>query len=296
MQASPQPSGRRAAHARGAYGLRVEGLDDADDLLLPVDGDRPTLTVRWIEETRELEEGAGEDAESSTVSFGEDVALVRHGALGTIEVRRTPAVATFRIRGARDPQTLVHPYLGGAASIVSRWLGREAFHGGAFVHRAKAWIVLGSRTAGKSSLLAWLHAHGVAIVADDVVVVGEGVAHAAPRSLDLRRESAERLSLGEPLGRVGARDRWRVRLGAVPLETTVGGFVFLSWDDDVRIREVRGAPRLAQLMSALTIPDRPADPGALLGLATLPCLAFGRRRDWDTLGDAGISLLGALDL
>lgn len=284
--------GRAAA---GAYGLRVAGLDGGEDLLLRADPGWPLLTVRWVEEA--ASDATIVEPRESTVTFcGGDFARVDHGPVGTIDVQREPAVATFRIRAARDPRALVHPYLGGAASIVSRWLGREVFHGGAFIHGGGAWVVAGDRTAGKSSLLAWLHRRGIGIAADDLVVVENGAAYAAPRSLDLRRESADALELGEPLGRVGARERWRVRLPEVPLSVPLAGFVFLQWADELEVAPVSGRARLRRLLEALTLPDLPTSPASALELAALPCLELRRRRDWRALDAAGDALLDALPL
>jgi hypothetical protein len=281
------------AGAHGAYGLRVAGLEGAEDLLQHVPDDWPLLTVRWIEEGSAAigEEGPPEE---STVTFSDGRAVVDHGRAGTIDIERDPAVATFRIRRVRDPRALVHPYLGGAASIIGRWLGRETFHAGAFVCGSEAWAVLGARTAGKSSFLGWLHARGTPILADDIVVVAGGRAFAAPRSLDLREESARRLTLGDALGRVGARDRWRVKLEPVPLEVPLAGFVFLAWGDDVEVVPLEGRTRLTRLAAELTIPDRPADPSALLELAALPAVELRRPRDWDAFDSAGEVLLSAL--
>jgi hypothetical protein len=290
MRAHVPDEGRAQPH--GAYGLRVEGLEGAEDLLLSVAEDWPLLTIRWIQEAAA---GDGDDAEATaTVSFSDGVAVARHGSSGTIEVEREPAVATFRIPRVRDPRALVHPYLGAAASIMARWLGREAFHAGAFMHAGAAWAVLGARTVGKSSLLGWLHARATRILADDVVVVDRGVAYAAPRSLDLREESAERLQLGEPLGRVGARDRWRVKLESVPSELPVAGFVFLSWSERLEVTTVLGRERLTRLATGLTIPGQPANASELIKLATLPCLELRRPRDWNALDAAGEALLAGL--
>ncbi len=281
------------AGAHGAYGLQVAGLEGAEELLLRVPDTWPLLTVRWIEEGSAPTDDEGPPDES-TVTFADGRAVVDHGRAGTIEIEREPAVATFRISKVRDPRALVHPYLGGAASIVGRWLGRETFHAGAFVCGSEAWAVLGARTAGKSSFLGWLHARGMPILADDIVVVAGGRAFAAPRSLDLREESAQRLALGEALGRVGARDRWRVTLEPVPLEVPLAGFVFLAWGEEVDVVPLEGHARLTRLAAELTIPDRPADPSALLELAALPALELRRPRDWDAFDAAGEALLAAL--
>ena len=284
----------RTHAAHGAYGLRVEGLEGAEELLLPVSPDWPLLTIRWLGEPLEpAEEPETATETEATISFGPRRAVITRGSSGRIDIERDPTVATFRIPRVRDPHALVHPYLGAAASVASLWLGREVFHAGAFLGPSGAWLVLGSRTAGKSSLLASLHAQGCEVLADDVVVVEQGQAFAAPRALDLRQESAEQLQLGEPLGRVGDRDRWRVRLGRVPLAAPLVGAVFLSWFDTLEVVEVSGSARLPRLVESLTLPGRPADALALLELASLPCLELRRPRAWGALDAASDAILAA---
>ena len=65
---------------------------------------------------------------------------------------------------------LVHPYLGAAACITNRWAGREVYHAGAFTSGGLAWVVVGAREAGKSSLLAELASRRIPVLADDLVV------------------------------------------------------------------------------------------------------------------------------
>lgn len=227
----------------------------------------------------------------ATIAIGPRRAVVTRGHSGRIDLQRDPMEATFRIPRVRDPHALVHPYLGAAASVVSLWLGREVFHGGAFSGRSGAWMVLGSRTAGKSSLLASLHSRGCEVLADDVVVVEHGKVFAAPRALDLRQDSAERLQLGEPLGRIGDRDRWRVRLAPVPGVVPLAGVVFLTWSERVETTEVSGHSRLARLLESLTLPGRPVDASTLLELSSLPCLELRRPRAWDALSPATDAIL-----
>jgi hypothetical protein len=278
----------------GAYGLRIEGAAPARAMLQPVDAGLPLLRVRWARDPSPPPEAEHSPDGMSTAEFTRRGAVIDLGAAGAIDVRRASRTATFRMRAPRDPHALVHPYLGGAVAIVSRWLGREAIHGGAFVHGSAAWVVLGSRTAGKSSLLGWLHREGHAILADDVVVVERGCAFAAPRSLDLREDSAARLGVGESLGRVGARERWRVRLGPAPGLLPLAGFVSLAWGERVEVGRVTGAQRLEQLSAGLAMPQLPADAAAVLDLAALPALELRRPKDWGALDAAGHALLAAV--
>ena len=140
---------------------------------------------------------------------------------------------------------------------MSRWLGREGFHGGGIVVDGGVWAVLGDKTAGKSTTLAWLARAGVGVVSDDVLIVDGETVLAGPRSIDLREEAAERLGTGELIGRVGARDRWRVTLAPIAAELPLRGWITLEWGEAVAVEPIRGAERLRALLPA---PRRP--PGA----------------------------------
>ena len=94
-----------------------------------------------------------------------------------------------------------------------------------------AWGLVADRGVGKSSTLARLALDGIPIVADDLLVIDEIVALAGPRAIDLRDEPARRLGVGEPLGIVGTRSRWRFRVHAVPPSVPVRGWVFLEWGE-----------------------------------------------------------------
>src|SRR4029453_9610267 len=113
-----------------------------------------------------------------------------------VEIERVPGRATFTTRRPLGDDELVHPYLGLAAAVYSRWLGRESFHAGAFQARGCPWIVAGEKAAGKSTLLASLALRGRHVLADDVVVLDGVEALAGPRSIDLRADSAAALGAG----------------------------------------------------------------------------------------------------
>ena len=90
------------------------------------------------------------------------------GALGRTSIA-PPLRADLRAaRGRRHDGALVHPYLAPVALVMARWLGREGFHGGGIVAGGGVWAVLGDKTAGKSTTLAWLARAGVGVVSDDV--------------------------------------------------------------------------------------------------------------------------------
>ncbi|HZR95097.1 MAG TPA: hypothetical protein VFA56_05345 [Gaiellaceae bacterium] len=290
---APADAPPRHAGRRGAYGFRLTGAVADDTLLVDADEAWPALELVSRRDA-ELPEPAGEAAQA-TVTFGNAGARLQLGPSVVIDLVREPASATFRTRDALDGRALLHPYLGAAASVAAAWHGRESLHAGAFVHRGRAWGVLGERTAGKSSLLAVLHELGRPIVADDILVLDGLAALAAPRSVDLRREAAEALGIGVPLGRVGTRERWRVELRDVSPAVELAGWVWLGWGDAIEVATVGARERLRRIASQLTIPNVPARADALLELAALPGFELRRPRDWGVGVAAANALLDTLD-
>lgn len=267
----------------GAYGLRVVGLDRARRLLLPAEAEWPRLDIRFGEPPEET----SPQAPTATVRFVEGGARLCLSSSGYVEIARSPASATFRFVEAPSADAVVHPYLGGIASLVGRWLGRETIHAGAFVFEGGAWAVVGARQAGKSSLLAALAARGWDVLCDDMLVIDGGDVLAGPRSIDLRPDAAAKLGNGEPIGLVGARERWRLVLGS--LETArvpLRGWLFLGWGDRVEVERVPPATILARLAEQTAIPGAPSDPLGLLGLAGLRGVELRRPPDWAAVGDA----------
>jgi hypothetical protein len=250
------------------------GLTGLDHLF--VDADRAWPTMR-VQVERGPIEGITEQVDESegTMVFRDAVAFVR----------RTPPAATFRFAQDPVPDALVHPYLAPVAGLLAHWRGQEALHAGAFIHEGGAWGVVADRGGGKSSTLARLALDGSAIVADDLLVVDGPGALAGPRAIDLRGEPARELDVGEPLGVLGTRDRWRLRLGAVPCVTPLRGWVFLEWGKSVSAEEVPPAERLERLGAQRMIRRRPNDPSALLRLAALPAVVIRRPMAWSTLGE-----------
>jgi hypothetical protein len=153
---------------------------------------------------------------------------------------------------------------------------------------------MGDKTAGKSTLLAWLARAGAGVLSDDVLIIDGDRAFAGPRSIDLRGEAAEVLGAGEALGHIGARDRWRVPLDPVPAELPLRGWVSLEWGDRVAVEPVRGSERLMALMPHRGVRLEPAIPAALVRLSGLPHLRLTRPRDWGSMGEVADRLLAAL--
>ena len=223
------------------------------------------------------------DAEFSLLGGGVWT-LTREGFQGTLITPRR-----------LQPDELQHPGLAGAAVVLSYWLGREAFHAGAFVAHGGAWGVMGPKEAGKTTLLAHLHLLGVPVVSDDQLIVDSTTlfAMAAPRGLDLRHDSAERLAPEARVVRDGQRRR--ILLDPVAPETPLRGWIRLEKGDDVSITKVTPHKRLHVLSASRTLRRViPTDPGALIRLADVPFYEFKRPHRWGNASAVAEILLDAL--
>jgi hypothetical protein len=266
----------------GAYGLSLRGVDSARALLVPAERSWPSV---------ELVSRVGE---SSTDPY--DRVSTQHAELALLEggrvfIEREEGRAVFTGTNPPRPEELVHPFLAPVAAIYAYWLERESFHAGAFVAGDGVWALIGERESGKSSTLAWLALHGHEVVCDDMLVLADGNALVAPRSIDLRPEAARALGAGEPLGRVGARERWRMTTGDVRGELAPRGWIFLAWGDRVEIVRLPAAERLRRLSANRGTRLPVADPLYLLELAALPAWELRRPRGWHSLASAAERLL-----
>jgi hypothetical protein len=147
---------------------------------------------------------------------------------------------------------------------------------------------------GKSSTLAWLALQGHPVLCDDVLVVAGGSACAGPRAVDLRADAADALGCGEPVGRLGGRERWRLRLPPVEAAVPLRGWIFLGWGDDVSIEPLPASERLVQLAGQRSMRRPPVDPAALLALAQLPAFALRRPRGMTSIAAAADALLATV--
>jgi hypothetical protein len=266
---------------RGAYGLRITGID-ADAMLVPAGLDWPHLRIVV----------SVEDSPLTEELLTEDRADLRLRTGGRVAVDRATGVARFIVLRPLTDHELVHPFLAPAAAVMAHWLDRPCFHAGAFVSDGGVWAVVGDRESGKSSMLAWLALHSHAVVADDILVLdnGGGV-YAGPRSIDLREETADRLGVGEPLGRIGARSRWRMSLPPIQEQLPFRGWFFLEWNDVLEMTRLRGSDCLTRLLQQLTVRMRPPRPEAMLELSALPAWELRRPRDWPLFDEAAHLLL-----
>lgn len=271
---------------RGAYGFRLRGLDRARELLVDAPADWPQLELGWRVDGGPLPERelVSEQRAELLLTSGGSVSLERDGLRAYYVLPRTPPDAA-----------LVHPHLAPVAAVASRWLGRESFHGGAVVIGDGAWVVLGDKQAGKSSTLAWLALAGQHVLSDDLVVLDGLAVLAGPRSIDLRASAAARLGVGEPLGRIGLRDRWRLKLAPVPAQVALRGWILLAWGGEApSLTALRGAERLEQIVPHRAVRLLPADPAALVALSALPCYRLRRPRAWSSLAETAELLVASL--
>jgi hypothetical protein len=261
--------------AHEVYGLHLTGVSGAGLLPAPAaDTARPRVAIRHASE----DPGPG--------CMGTQRAVLDLPGRRQVLLRRREGTATFT-----GPQLshdeLVHPYLGAAASVFSRWGGREVFHAGAFVFRDLAWAVVGGREAGKSSLLAALAGRGWPVLADDLVVTDGHQAFCGPRTIDLRRLAP---GASAPVTPVRDASRWRLALpplrGAVP----IGGWIYLCWRPELKMHPVPASRSLARLAVRRIWPALPSDLQVLLGLAARPAWDLGRPADWARM-DQGVDLM-----
>jgi len=273
---APEPATARRPGEFGAYGLRLANVERARRFLAPARPSWPRLEIR----RRVGDGGGGPDW------LTESKARLTLQTGGEIHVDRERGRAMYIVPRRLGAAELVHPLLAPVAAVMAYWLGRECFHAGAFVAGGRAWGIIGERGSGKSTTVAELALADVPIVGDDLLVVGEGTVFGGPRAVDLREDAAERLGVGESLGVVGARERWRLSLPATEPELPLGGWIFLAWGERVEMAPVPGSERLVRLHAGrgVNLPPRNAD--VLLELASLPAWELRRPKSWGSAGDA----------
>ena len=271
---------------KGAYGFIVDGVPGAHPWLIdaPAHWSRLEVIVTLASEPRLPEE-----------SIDSSRAVVRVPPDGWVLIDRTRSRATFSLPALPPASALVHPHLAAVAVADAHWRDRESFHAGGFVAGGMVWGVLGEKGAGKSSFLASLAQAGVPIVSDDVLVIDGGAALAGPRSIDLRAGAAQRLGVGEALGTIGLRERWRLALGPVEAELPFAGWIELHWAQRVGVTAKRGSERLRTLVAHRGLRATPARPQRLIELAALPVLELSRPQRWESHEDAIDALLHAVD-
>jgi hypothetical protein len=186
----------------------------------------------------------------------------------------------LRLRADISHSELVHPLLQRVSSHLALARGHHAMHAGAVIGSAGAWVVVGPKYAGKSTLLASLAKAGTPVLTDDVLVFGAGMALAGPRCIDLRPDM-RRFGLGAS---VRPRDpRNRIELAPIAADHPLAGVIHLEWSSaDTAIEPLHHRDALNRLLEVRGENGWPRDPRALLDLAALP--TFSLRRPRSTIG------------
>jgi hypothetical protein len=286
-----RPMQNKRGTAPGAHALRILGLGEGTRRLATVAAESPSLEIVRLGPDRDAQPTPG-----GHVRLLPGRAEIGLTGRGSIVVSEESGRATFHTVAWPPDEEILHPYLSTVAAVRARWSGHDAFHAGAFLVDGAVWGILGRRGSGKSTLLASLAERAVSVVSDDLLVVdAENVAYAGPRFVDLRRNAAEQLGLGEPLGRVGARLRWRLQLPAVESTAPMRGWIVLRWNGPApELEPVNPATRVELLAQGLAIGAPPADPGSLLRHVSMPMWCLARPRDWRSADDSVTVLLERL--
>jgi hypothetical protein len=297
-------SGTSSGTRPGLYGFAVEAdgsPDGIDEWLTPAPADWPQLRLRrtvtrgsaYLPRRPEALAGdssCGQEAVAAEVQMDGQHARIELPDGSAIMCRDTHE-AWFRTETALGIDEIVHPMLGYAALAFANWMGREAFHAGAFLSGAGAWALLGVRGSGKSSTLAWLARNGHAIVADDLLFLDGRTAFVGPRTIDLAAATVSHLGLGDELEEV--RQGFRLRLPLDPLtpEHRLAGWVSLAWGDEVGIAPISPAERIPLLVEHGHQPRGEANWSNMLALASLPTFELRRPHGLHSLATAGELLL-----
>jgi hypothetical protein len=255
-----------AEHA--AFGFRIEGMASTA-LTGATQPDWPRLRVR---------RRVG-PVQHQPAHLSEGHAHVELIDDGWLSLDRGAATATYLSDRDIDPDRLVHPLLSPAAGLMARWLGREAFHCGAFLAAGGAWGLTGANEAGKSTILATMARSGTPVLTDDLLVVDRaGTAYAGPRCIDLRELDVVGGDVAAHVRTVRSGTRQRLALAPVQAAAPLRGWFFLDWGDAVEAQPCSARERFRRLGEQRRWPMLPADPRALLDLASLPAWTLRRPR------------------
>jgi hypothetical protein len=260
---------------RGTYGFRLVLPPGEIRLpsLSPVPADAQDVALEW-RHAEVLVERNRLDA---------DCVLAGKKGGDSLEVRRDPAAITLGFAEPATPEALVHPLLTGPMSILARWRGDLTLHAGAFFAADRAWAVMGEREAGKSTALAQLAERGCPLLADDLLVLDEGVVRAGPACIDLRPDVAERMPAARLLGEIGDRPRYRLSAPGGPARARLAGFFLMSWGEEATVSAepvpVSEALRIVYEQEYIGLLG-PADPARVLDLLGVPMWRIRRPADW----------------
>lgn len=276
--------GSPSEHALGCYGLGLEGIPAASKHLSTLSSAATSIRV--------IREGPVTQPRALSVREGSATLPLSDGH-SWADLDRESATARLRLHKAYTDEELLHPLLSGTCALFNWWHGRDAFHAGAFGLNGRAWVVIGDKGKGKSTLLGDLAGKGLAVLSDDLVVEQDGGVLPGPSFVDLRPDAARELGVGRDMGLLGARPRYRVDVPATtPLP--LAGWISLEWSDECRLVSIGLAERLQRLFANRAVLLRPASPEAFTRYVGLPFYELSRPRAWSSLSDAADLLISTL--
>ncbi|WP_432561332.1 phosphoenolpyruvate carboxykinase (ATP) [Kineococcus sp. SYSU DK003] len=270
-----------------AYGLALPDLTGARRLLRTAGGHETTWRIERIVAPADDEVPTAADRARAVLPM----------TRGRVDIDRARATTTFRAVSPPADDEVVHPYLAATAATVAWWRGQVALHAGAVLVDGRVWAVLGERGAGKSTAMYSLVRAGLPLVTDDVLVLDGSRVLPGPRCIDLRRPTAEHYGVGQDIGVVGRRQRFRVEVDDqldAGAELELAGLVHLAWGEQTGVDDVPLPARWPALVEALALKLPPADQNAVLALLTLPTYRFRRPRRFEEVDRAAHVLAATL--
>ncbi len=269
----------------GAYGFHIDGLSSTAGFLNAVPDSWPTISVAQLPE---LDPPADPSIEP-------DRAVHDLMGGGQLVLDRLTRHATIHRASPLSEDALIHPFLAPIAATMAMWEGWLPFHAGGFVRGPASWMVVGEREAGKSSTMSALAARNLPVIADDLTVVAVDRVFAGPRTLDLRRDVADRIDGARWITDAGQRERWRINLGDVDPELPpLGGVFQLAWGDAVKVERLDAAGAMATLLESLTV-SRTINMPSLMSVGLLPFFRLTRPRTWQATDEAIDAILETAD-
>jgi hypothetical protein len=266
------------------YGVRVTGLDECS-CLEPVPDSWPEWTV-----TTEVIAGQGEQCI--------EIAEHTRGRLcfsdgSAAETTRTASGGAIHVRLSRDVDRclIAHPYLATIGMFDALWRNRLPIHAGTVGIDGRAWLILGTKGGGKSTTLLLLEQAGYPVLSDDLSIIDPDLnVHRGPAFIDLRQETAHAMGIGEELGVLGARERWRHPIENRPLTLPLGGIVLAEWGN-ADVTPLKGGAKIQAVAGnlSLSVPG-PWNDLFMEIVTTIPALTWTRPKNLAE-AESGIAML-----
>jgi hypothetical protein len=115
-------------------------------------------------------------------------------------------------------------------------------------------------------------------------VITDGIAaQSGPRFIDLRESAAEYFGMGEYIGIVGNRARWRVPLSRVDAEYPFAGWIQLAWGESTSVRRIPVEARVEILAKHRGLKVRTGDDTSFMRVLALPAYTLTRPKEWAAL-------------